>query len=333
MINATDVPAEFLGQTKRMLRDEMLSRGWKVWFYDPRYPQVRVERTDGSVLELYSSSPPTTSYAAGMTANNKLVTQRLYESVNLPVPRTWLVATDEGTPKEAIQMLTSHQSLVVKPLDAAHGNGVRVGISSPADLVKAIENARQYADDVLVQEYIDKAIDVRFLCIDFKCIAVLQRLPAEVVGNGVLSIEKLIEKENASGRRGENYKKELNIIPLDIARTYLGDHIDNVPKAGEKVQVVGTANVGTGGTTHDITDDVPCWLVELAEKAARTSQLPVCGVDFLLQNELTSNVTESEVHPVIIEVNKCPSLFIHETPTHGKPRPVIKSYVDYLATL
>lgn len=333
MINAADVPAELLAQTKRMLRDETQSRGWKMWFYDPRYPQLRVERTDGMVLELYSSSPPTTSYAAGMTANNKLVTQRLYESVNLPVPQTWLVTKDEVVPGDATDLLSKGQSLVIKPLDAAHGNGVRVGITSEAELAAAINNARQYADDVLVQEHTESAIDVRFLCIDFKCVAALQRLPAEVVGDGVLSIEKLIEKENASDRRGENYKKELNIIPLEIARIYLTDRIDDVPKAGEKVQVVGTANVGTGGTTHDVTDDVPRWLVDLAEKAAKTSQLPVCGVDFLLQNELKSSATESEIRPVIIEVNKCPSLFIHETPTYGAPRPVVRQYVDYLASL
>lgn len=333
MINAAEVPAEHLAQTKRMLRDALLARGWKVWFYDPRFPQLRVERPDGKVLELYSSSPPTTSYAAGMTANNKLVTQRLYESVKLPVPKTWLVARGEEVPAEVIDVLADGQLLVVKPLDAAHGNGVRVGIATQAELAAAVENARIFAEDVLVQEYITSAIDVRFMCIDFKCVAVLQRLPAEVVGDGVQTIKALITQENTSERRGENYKRELNVIPLDTAHKYLGERINDVPAVGEKVQVVGTANVGTGGTTRDVTDDVPTWLTGLAEKAARTSQLPVCGVDFLLQNELGRDKSESELHPVIIEVNKCPSLFIHETPTYGKPRPVVEKYIDYLATL
>ena len=72
---------------------------------------------------------------------------------------------------------------------------------------------------------------------------------------------------------------------------------------------------------------------EQAEKAARATQLPSVGVDFLVSAMPQKTITTEDQHPVIVEVNKCPALFLHETPTHGKPRPVIAAYLDYLADI
>lgn len=333
MIDASHVPDEQLGQTKRLVCKEMLSRGWRVWFYDEGYAFIRIDRGDGKYLELYDSVSPLTTFSAGMCANNKIATQNLYAEAGLPVPKTWYIRQNDTISDEALQLMHDGTSLVVKPLDAAHGNGVRVNIKTPVALDAALSNARKYSQNVLIQECIEQAHDVRLLCIDYKCIAALERSPASVTGDGVSTVEQLIQKENKSENRGENYKKDLNIIPIDLARDYLGSQMNDVPAEGIPVQVVGTANVGTGGTTRDVTDEVPQWLCEMAEKAARVSQLACCGVDFLLQGEISPSETDDSLRATIIEVNKSPALFMHDRPIHGTPRPAISSFVDHLASI
>lgn len=333
MINATTVKDNTLSQTKEMLMHEILGRGWELWFYDLSYPQMRVRRSDGKVLELYGSTPPTTSYAAGLTADNKLISSILHSEAGLPVPETFaLSSTDDG--KDIAQKLFDEgKKIVVKPLDAAHGNGVSVGIDTIESFERAVGVAREFSNTVIVQEHLSQSYDVRLLCIDYTFVAGLLRLPASVVGDGKQTISQLIVHENTDERRGVNYAKELNVINADHAKRFLGERMHDIPPAGKRLQVVGTANVGTGGSTKDISHSTPAWLIAMAEQAARASRLPCCGVDFLLSSEPSAQATESELQPKLLEINKSPSLFIHETPTEGRSMPVIKRYVDYLASL
>ncbi len=333
MINATTVKDNTLSQTKEMLRHEILGRGWELWFYDLSYPQMRVRRSDGKVLELYGSTPPTTSYAAGLTADNKLISSILHAEAGLPVPETFALSSSDDGNAIASQLLDDEKKIVVKPLDAAHGNGVSVGIETLESFEQAVEVAREFSSTVIVQEYLIQSYDVRLLCIDYTFVAGLLRLPASVVGDGKQSVDQLIAHENTDERRGVNYAKELNVINIDHAKRFLGKRMHDTPPAGKRVQVVGTANVGTGGSTKDISRTTPAWLTAMAEQAAIASRLPCCGVDFLLNSEPSAQATEAELQPKLLEINKSPSLFIHETPTEGESMPVIKQYVDYLASL
>lgn len=332
MIEAKLVDASELKSTQRTVRDEALKRGWQVWFHEPRYGFMRMVRPDGKVLELFSATPPTTSYAAAMRADDKYITTQVYAENGLPVPPTILIKKDEDKLAEAKELLKTG-TLVVKPLDAGHGNGVIVDIKNEADYLTALESAREFSDTVLVQHYLENATDIRLTCIDYKLIAALIRVPARVKGDGSHTIRELIEQENQSPNRGRDYKKALNVIDVPKAALFLGEAFDVVPEDGEWIQVIGTANVGSGGETIDCTDDIPVWLKEMAEKAARVSELPVCGVDFLVQKSPEPTDTVESLNPIIIEVNKCPALFIHEPATQGKFRPVTAAYIDYLATL
>ena len=329
MIDARTITTGQISQTKEMIRQEVLARGWNMWLVDLSLPILGIERSDGKKLRLYGATPPTTSYSAAMVANDKLATQQLFVENALPVPKTFIL--DDSTNKKAI--LAELESVVVKPVDAAHGNGVTVDIQSEKNFVAAITRAKQFSDRVLVQEYIDQAIDIRVLCVNYKFCAALIRIPARVIGDGEHPIKDLIAEENNSEKRGLNYTKELNKIDIEKAKQFLGDRIESIPEKGRAVEVVGTANVGTGGETEDITENIPGWLIEMSEKAAKVSELTCCGVDFLLVSKPTLRSEVIELKPKIIEINKSPSLFIHEKPTYGNSQPVVKTFVDYLASL
>ena len=334
MINITTIPLDRLSLTTRIICQELQRRDWNAWIYREGVGHMRIQRPDGVIIEVFSSTPPTTSYVAGLRADDKHLTHLLLEEAGLPVPHTYFASSPQEALQYAQEMIDAHTTVVVKPLDSAHGNGVTVGITSREAAADAVTVAGAFSQRFIVQEQVSDPIDLRLSCIDYKLSGALVRLPARVEGDGVHTVHQLIELTNASGQRGENYSKPLNVISIESAARYLGTKkMHSVPAKGQWVAVLGTANVGTGGETVDITDDLPQWLTDMAEHAARTSSLPVCGVDFLVQATPTPASTVAELQPIIIELNKAPALFLHEMPTYGQARPVVKEYIDYLARI
>ncbi len=335
MIDIAKTGTEGMRMTVKMIAEQALARGWQVKQYYEGTSHLRVTRPDGKRLELYSASVPTVTHVAAIRANNKYFTTVFLRDQDMPVPETYLVQADDaaGARKIATALFETGRRIVVKPLDAGHGDGITVGLATAEQLDAALVRAREYSGKAIIQEYFHEPVDVRITCIDHKFVAALVRLPARVKGDGLHTVGQLIDRENSSSERGENYTSKLTRIDRPGAELYLGDAITDTPNPNEWVRVIGTANVGTGGETVDVTDAIPMWLKTMAEKAARSMELPICGVDFLLSSDPTATATRKTLQPVIIELNHCPSLFIHELPIHGTPRPVVAVFLDYLETL
>lgn len=314
-----------------MILAEALSRGWNAEAFVPNNSHAILTRPDGKTLHIYSSSPPTMSYAAAHVANDKFLTHKALEAAELPLLQTFQCYTDDEA-EEAVGMLTGKgYRYVVKPLDAGHANGVTVGLKSLSELPGALTFSRQYSAKAIIQQYVPNPIDVRVLCINYQAIAAVERIPAHVVGDGVHTTAQLIDQENEA--RGAQYTANLSRIPVARAAAFLGERMQDIPANGESVTVLGAANIGMGGASRDVTNLLPDWLNVIAEKAAQTLQLPVCGVDFLLLREPERSMSFELLQPTITEVNKCPALFMHEYPKYGTGRQVVKAYVDYLAQI
>jgi cyanophycin synthetase len=333
MIDGEAVNPNELNMGVRMIRDEAISRGWKVWLYYINNGQMRLQRRDGTILEIFNATPPTTAVAQAHLANNKYLASILLESNNFSIPKTELHDSKDGATAAARRLVKAGHKIVVKPLSAAHGHGVTVAISKASQVKPAIESSQEYSSQIIIQEYLENYVDLRLACIDFKFIAGLVRVPAHVIGDGKHTVRQLIERENNNPNRGTDYQKPLNKIDTDSAKQFLGKTIDSVPAKGRHVTVIGVANVGAGGETIDVTDQSPTWLVKMAEAVAKAFGLPVTGVDIMVKKVPEKNDKIDDLRPKVIEVNTCPALFLHEVPTRGKARPVIKTYVDYLDSL
>lgn len=335
MIDISIAGTDGMRMTTKMIAEQALARGWNVWLHYEGGSHLRIRRTDGKQLELFSASLPTVLHTDVIRSNDKYFTTLHLREQGLPVPETYIVSADEDHQAlgHAQGMFASDRKVVVKPLDAGHGNGITVGVANDEQLVQALARSKAFSPKAIIQEYFHEPVDIRMTCINYQFVAALVRIPARVQGDGVHTVAELIDAANADGTRGEGYTTSMNVIDKAAAALYLGQAMQRVLPEGEWKQVVGTANVGTGGETVDVTDAVPDWLKRLAEEAARAMNLPVCGVDFLLADHVTPDSVQEQLKPVIIEINQCPSLFIHELPIHGKPQPVVAIFLDYLETL
>jgi cyanophycin synthetase len=337
MINIEAIPNEGKSQTFLLLKESFTAKGWKVEVPYIGSAHYYVDRGDGIPLHIFSSTPPTTSYAAANLANNKYATYKILESASMPQPET-ILANDQLSSEDLEAFLTMHKKLVVKPIDGGHGKGITVNISSKKMLNEAIleaqKNNKSVKGAIVQRQYDYQTIhDIRILCIDYKFVGAIWRVPTRVFGDGLHTVAELIEIENASEKRGRPYYAELATIDVSRAAQYLGDTINSIPLDKQEVAVLGVANYGAGGETVDISDDLPEWFIAMAEKVSRICGLPVAGVDFMIADTPTVNSTKQQLDATIIEVNKCPALGIHDIPTSGKKRNATAQYIDYLQSI
>jgi len=337
MIDLTTIDPERLGQTQKAIREEIITRGWKASIPYVGSAHCFITRADGKELHIFSATPPTTTFAAANLANDKFATYQLLKDANVSQLPTIMVGSNDSL-DEAEAFMHEQGVVVVKPVDGGHGKGITVNITTREQLEEAfivgLKGTKNVTAVIVQKHYPHPAMyDLRIVTIDHKYAAGIQRVAARVFGDGQHTVGELIDIENRKENRGKAYKAQLATIDVDRAKLYLNERIWEIPADNEEVTVLGVANYGAGGETVDVTDDLPDWLIEEAERISRATGLFVAGVDFMLAKQPEKHMTREELDPAITEVNKCPLLTMHDTPTSGKNRHVTERYMDYLASL
>ncbi|MBL7739922.1 MAG: cyanophycin synthetase [Chitinophagaceae bacterium] len=269
----------------------------------------------------------TTSNIAVDIACDKEETKMLLEAAEIPVPRGTVIRSEEGL-KEAVEKYG--YPLVIKPIDGNHGKGNTTNITNWEQATKALEAAKYYGRNVIVEKFIT-GFDFRCLVINYKFICAALRTPASVVGDGVHNIQWLIDETNKDPRRGYGHEKVLTQITIDqFTQKMLDDlkyTLDTVPAKGELVLLKPTANLSTGGTSTDVTDEVHPANIFMFERIAKIIGLDICGID-VMATDLRTPVAENG--GAILEVNAAPGFRMHIEPAEGLPRNVAEPVVDML---
>ncbi|RPH64101.1 MAG: cyanophycin synthetase, partial [Burkholderiales bacterium] len=188
--------------------------------------------------------------------------------------------------------------------------------------------ASEISSDVLVERFIP-GHDFRALVVGGQLVAAARRDPAHVIGDGVHTVRELVEEVNLDPRRGEGHATPLTRIRLDeVAVTQLAKHgytAESIPPRGARVLLRHNANLSTGGTATDVTDDVHPELAARAVEAAQTVGLDIAGVDIVCEN---IGRPLEEQGGGIVEVNAAPGLRMHLAPSYGKGRAVGQAIIS-----
>ncbi|MBO9659035.1 MAG: cyanophycin synthetase [Chitinophagaceae bacterium] len=269
----------------------------------------------------------TTSNIAVDIACDKEETKNLLQAAEIPVPRGTVIRTEEGL-KEAVEKFG--YPLVIKPIDGNHGKGNTTNITTWEQALKALEAAKLYGRSVIVERYIT-GFDFRVLVVNYKFICAALRTPAAVTGDGLNTIQALVDKTNEDPRRGYGHEKVLTQITIDNFTQKMLDEkgytLETVPAKGELVLLKPTANLSTGGTSTDVTDEVHPANIFMCERIARIIGLDICGID-IMAADLRTPVTENG--GAILEVNAAPGFRMHIEPSEGLPRNAAEPVVDML---
>lgn len=269
----------------------------------------------------------TTGNIAVDIACDKEETKALLEAAEIPVPRGTVIRSEEGL-KDAVEKYG--YPLVIKPIDGNHGKGNTTNITTWEQATKALEAAKLYSRPVIVEKFIT-GFDFRILVINYKFICAALRTPASVRGDGQHSIQWLIDETNKDPRRGYGHEKVLTQITIDQFTQKMLDEkgytLDTVPPKGELVLLKPTANLSTGGTSTDVTDEVHPANIFMCERIARIIGLDICGID-IMASDLRTPVSENG--GAILEVNAAPGFRMHIEPSEGLARNVAEPVVDML---
>lgn len=268
-----------------------------------------------------------TSSIAVETASDKALSIRLLDESGIPTPRHRIAHSADEAAEIAQQL---GLPLVTKPIDVSHGRGVSLNLTSLEQVRQGYEIASAYNARVLVETHLPGK-DYRVLVINNEVVAVAERVPAHVVGDGVHTIAQLVDITNKDPRRGFGHEKVLTRIRITHQSARLleqaGYTLDTVLAAGEVFFLASTANLSTGGTSIDRTSEINYETRELARRAAMIIGLDVAGIDII-----TPDISQPlrEVGGGVVEVNAGPGLRMHLQPAQGTPRNVAQPIIDML---
>jgi cyanophycin synthetase len=276
---------------------------------------------------IQASETSHTSEIAVAMCQDKALTNQMLRTVGVPVPEGQVVASAEEAWKAAQD---AGLPVVVKPADGNQGKGVSVNLSKMEEVSAAYAIARGFARDVLVERYVT-GDDYRLLVINGALVAAARRDPAMIVGDGVRTVRQLVEIANQDTRRRPGHSSSLSRIVLDeavdLVLSQQGLTTESIPNAGQAVKLRTNANLSTGGTATDVTDEVHPSNARIAELAAEILGLDIAGIDILCRD---IGRPLGEQGGAIVEVNAAPGLRMHLHPAQGLARDVGTPIVEML---
>lgn len=267
-----------------------------------------------------------TSLIGADIAQDKDLTKQILKEQFLPVPDGTTVSSLEEL-NLAIQEFPA--PYVLKPLDGNHGNGVSLNLFTPEEVIEAYKLAKVFSGSVIVEEMcVGK--DYRVLVVNGKMVAAAERTPPTIMGDGIQTIEQLVEQLNSDHRRGNGHEGSLTRVEMDeILLCHLKKQnlcLNSIPAKKQNVILRPNANLSSGGVATEFTSMVHPELKDLCERAARAIGLDICGID-LIHDDITQGINKSTK---IIEINAGPGLRMHLNPSSGEPQPVAEAIIEMM---
>ena len=216
------------------------------------------------------------------------------------------------------------KKVVVKPKTTNYGDGITI-IDNPAteDILKtAVDYAFTFDSYVLIEEYI-KGNEYRFLVIDGKCIHVSWRRCTSVVGNGINTIQELIDEKVKSPLYTRFNRK---IVVNQLMTDYLNEQgysLEYIPLKDERIYLHKVSNVSKGGEAVGVNEIMPDYFKKIAEKLVGLFNAKICGVDIIIDD-----LNSKEYN--VIELNDNPGILSNEYPVEGEG---VKAGIEILRLL
>lgn len=305
--------------TSALVKQAALKRGLKVEFCK----QKGLIISDGVKLITFRGGRSSINKpGVGLICSDKEITKAYLRRKGVNVPFGNVFNINDVSKIKKFADLTGWP-IVLKPVNGSQGKGVFSGISSNAELEEAISKVKGFSNTVIVEEFVT-GFEHRFLFLGGEIIAVMQRIPANIVGDGVSSIQELIHSKNLI--KNSRSTKAQSAIPID-------DHtvnklqkikysLNSVPPLDEIVYLRENSNLSTGGDGIDKTHTIDKKIKMSVKKAAKSIPgLVWAGVDVIIDQE-GKNYS-------VIEINTSPMISMHHFPWEGESIDVANAFLNH----
>jgi glutamate--cysteine ligase len=321
---------EDLELSTQIILKECIKRGIKFYVLDRKANFVKLQKNNRIEYIKQATKTSLDTYISILIMENKLVSKDILDENGVRTPKGY--SFDNTDDALSLYYKMDKKAIVIKPNNTNFGIGISIFKEYPSyELYKeAVEMAFSEDNTILIEEFVSGK-EYRFLVIGDEVAGVLHRVPANVVGNGRDTIEKLVEEKNKNPLRGKGYVSPLEKLRLgrseEVFLKAQGLDASYVPSEGEIVYLRENSNISTGGDSVDYTDEVDESYKVEAIKATQSVGARICGVDMMIEN---IGEVRRENNYAIIEVNFNPAIHIHSYPYKGKNRKIAEKILKLL---
>jgi D-alanine-D-alanine ligase-like ATP-grasp enzyme len=324
--SADEVELGYYVYSAHLLALEVMRRGGQVEWINRSF---FITQRDGQPVGFWCTRSNATSFVAAQATSRKDVTQRLLRRAGVAV------APGRSFERSRRQRALRYGPelgfpLVVKPATGSKGTGITTNIQGPAELERAWELAAACARYVLIERHFRGRAAGRFLVVGRDCVAVSQRIPMVLTGDGVRTVSELIAAENHARQQVAHQRKRLIAVDegLDAFLAGSGRQQGTVLALGEELALSQTANTSRGALTEDITDAVhPSYRAGAVRATSVIPGLSIAGVDILADD---LGVPATPENHIVVELNSMPGIRSHHFPDRGRPRDAARAIVDHV---
>ena len=260
--------------------------------------------------------------------DDKGITKDVLATCNVPVPKG-KGFPEEATDEEIIAFSkTIEFPIVFKPTNASLGDGVVTNINSNEEFLDALHYVRHDLEygEVIVEQHVHGP-EYRLYVVDDEVVAAYNRIPANITGDGIHTIEELIDMKNFERRQNARLNSCLIHIDIEILEFIEKKGYDktSIPPKGEYILLREKTNVSSGGDPLDVTDEISSDIKKIAVDTVKAIPgLHHAGVDIIINEN--KNLKDPAY---VLEINATAQIGGILYPLRGKARNIPGAIIDY----
>jgi D-alanine-D-alanine ligase-like ATP-grasp enzyme len=212
-----------------------------------------------------------------------------------------------------------HFPVVIKPNVGGFSRGAYFPIKTKWQLFKASIGVKKWWFSSVIEQYLEGK-NYRIVVIKDEVMAIVRRYPPFVIGDGMQSINELINEENQL-RQTMKLTPEVKLIPKNRAiKKHLKQHyysFETVLKKQQKFYLHPKISLKLGSVVEVIKKE------DLSENNKKTLlnilnffDANILGIDVICKKDLSEDFNQQEC--IFLEVNSRPYLKMHDFPRYGK---------------
>lgn len=336
-VAATDRPFELPGFTdldlsSQLLTEQALARGIQVSVVDQKANILRLTQQEKAQLVVNGSGTDLNPQALTTVLTHKVAAKQIMaeHGVQVPASQTYHSANQLI---DDYDRFVSEGGIVLKATDQDH-KVVAFRIMPKRELFEQVVRQLFEQTQTVMAEELVVASSYRFLVIGGQVKAIVERIPANIVGDGRSTVQTLLDRKNARPLRGTAFAYPQSAVKLGTVERYRLDSyhldLDSVVGRGTQILLREDATFGNGSDVLDATTDMHVSYVQAVEKLVADLHLNVAGVDVMIPNLYAELTPEHPEMAVYLGIHAAPFLYPHLFPMFGDRQPVAGQLLDEL---
>jgi cyanophycin synthetase len=262
---------------KMTMKDNLLQTYGKqkgITFY-PNERKIQICNSNSCISKTYPRVH-FNSIQSHQLAKNKPKTTDLLKLHDIPTPNYLII--DRNSPDK---IKPNQYPVVLKPLDGMQGKDVYTDIENEKQFEKIKSELLQKYSQIMLENQIFGE-NYRIFVFENKVMDIVERVRPYVIGDGVHSIQKLIEWRNEKQKKDKNYPTKYIHENTILKQGY---QLDSILPLNQKIFITNTINYHNGANPKRIPlHKIPKENIDLFIKAHQTLGLICSGIDYMSPN-------------------------------------------------